>query len=437
MTPDPSLWIVLGIAVTAFLVALNAFFVASEFALVKIRLSQLEVEIKRGKKWASQTKKILEHLDSYLSGIQLGITVASLLLGWVGEPSIARWIAHFLELSNISISPTIIHAIAFGIALFCITLMHIVFGEQIPKLVAIKSPLRIASWVSLPLILFQKLFFPFIWFFDKLTQTVMRILGYEWSTHHDIHSEEEIKLLLTESEEGGIIAESSNELIQNVFEFDDQTVRQIYVPRSRVYAINVDDSFEKHFETIVKEGYSRIPVYRETLDDIVGIVYLKDFLPALKNHGTVDFHKLIRPVHFVPQNQKIEQLLKDFQKLHIQIAVVTNEHGETAGIVTLEDIVEELVGEIHDEHDMEEEVVIQKRPGTYIVRTESTIDDANDYLPIPLPESPEYDTVSGFINTIFGRIPNAGEMIDYSEYDITVLRRWKNTVELVKMQIQK
>ncbi len=265
----------------------------------------------------------------------------------------------------------------------------------------------------------------------------MRILGYEWSTHHDIHSEEEIKLLLTESEEGGIIAESSNELIQNVFEFDDQTVRQIYVPRSRVYAINVDDSFEKHFETIVKEGYSRIPVYRETLDDIVGIVYLKDFLPALKNHGTVDFHKLIRPVHFVPQNQKIEQLLKDFQKLHIQIAVVTNEHGETAGIVTLEDIVEELVGEIHDEHDTEEEVVIQKRPGTYIVRTESTIDDANDYLPIPLPESPEYDTVSGFINTIFGRIPNAGEMIDYSEYDITVLRRWKNTVELVKMQIQK
>lgn len=437
MTPDPSLWIVLGIAVTAFLVALNAFFVASEFALVKIRLSQLEIEIKRGKKWASQTKKILEHLDSYLSGIQLGITVASLLLGWVGEPSIARWIAHFLELSDISLSPTIIHAIAFGIALFCITLMHIVFGEQIPKLVAIKSPLRIASWVSLPLILFQKLFFPFIWFFDKLTQTVMRILGYEWSTHHDIHSEEEIKLLLTESEEGGVIAESSNELIQNVFEFDDQTVRQIYVPRSRVYAINVDDSFEKHFDMIVREGYSRIPVYRETLDDIVGIVYLKDFLPALKNHGTVDFHKLIRPVHFVPQNQKIEQLLKDFQRLHIQIAVVTNEHGETAGIVTLEDIVEELVGEIHDEHDTEEEIVIQKRPGTYIVRTESTIDDANDYLPIPLPESPEYDTVSGFINTIFGRIPNAGEMIDYSEYDITVLRRGKNTVELVKMQIQK
>jgi len=437
MNPDPGLWIILGIIITAILVGLNAFFVASEFALVKIRLSQLELEIKQGKKWASQTKIILEHLDSYLSGIQLGITVASLLLGWVGEPSIARWIAHFLEISDITLSPTVIHAIAFGIALFCITLMHIVFGEQIPKLIAIKSPLKVASWICLPLILFQKLFFPFIWFFDRLTRTIMRILGYQWQAHRDVHSEEEIKLLLTESEEGGVIGEASNELIQNVFEFDDQTVRQIYIPRSRVYAINIDDDFEKHFEMIVKEGYSRIPVYRNNLDDIVGVVYLKDFLPALKNHGTVDFHKLTRPVHFVPQNQKIEQLLKDFQRLHIQMAIVTNEHGETAGIVTLEDIVEELVWEIQDEHDIEEEIVTEKRPGTYIVRSESTIDDVNDHLPIPLPESPEYDTVSGFINTIFGRIPNAGEMIDYGDYDITVLRRGKNTVELVKMQIQK
>ena len=158
---------------------LNAFFVASEFALVKVRLSQLELEIKNGKKWAILTKKILEHLDSYLSGIQLGITVASLLLGWVGEPTIARWIAYFLEESGIVLSATLIHAIAFGIALFCITLMHIVFGEQIPKLVAIKSPLRIASWISFPLIIFQKIFFPFIWLFDVLTKFILRMIGFE------------------------------------------------------------------------------------------------------------------------------------------------------------------------------------------------------------------------------------------------------------------
>lgn len=437
MSPDPSFWIITGIIITAILVALNAFFVASEFALVKIRLSQLELEIKQGKKWASQTKKILEHLDSYLSGIQLGITVASLLLGWVGEPAIATWIAHFLSESDIILSETIIHAIAFGIALFCITLMHIVFGEQIPKLIAIKSPLKIAAWIALPLIMFQKLFFPFIWFFDVLTRTIMRILGYEWSDHHNVHSEEEIKLLLTESEEGGMIGEASNELIQNVFEFDDRTVRQIFVPRSRIYAIDIDEDFDRHLDTITIEWYSRIPVYRGSIDEIVGVVYLKDFLPAFRTNTKIDLHRLVRPAHFVPQNQKIEQLLKDFQRLHIQMAVVTNEHWETAGIVTLEDIMEELVWEIQDEHDTEEDIVLEKRPGTYIVRTESTIADANDFLPLPLPESPEYDTVSGFINTIFGRIPNAGEIIDYGEYDITVLRRGKNTVELVKMQVQK
>ena len=437
MNPDPSFWIISGILITVALVILNAFFVASEFALVKIRLSQLELEIKQWKKWAVLTKKILEHLDSYLSGIQLGITVASLLLGWVWEPTIATWIAHFLAESDITLSATVIHAIAFGIALFCITLMHIVFWEQIPKLVAIKSPLKIASWIAFPLIVFQKLFYPFIWLFDTITRLMMRAMGLQWKAHRDVHSEEEIKLLLTESEEGGVIAESSNELIQNVFEFDDQTVRQIYVPRSRIYAIDIDEDFDKHFEAIIVEWYSRIPVYRGSIDEIVGVVYLKDFLPAFRTNSKIDLHRLVRPAHFVPQNQKIEQLLKDFQRLHIQMAIVTNEHGETAGIVTLEDIMEELVWEIQDEHDTEEAIVIEKRPGTYIVRTESTIADVNDFLPIPLSESPEYDTVSGFINTIFGRIPNAGEMMDYGEYEFTVLRRGKKTVELIKMQVQK
>lgn len=437
MNPDPSMSISLGIVITLWLIALNAFFVASEFALVKIRLSQLELEIKQGKKWAVITKKILQHLDTYLSGIQLGITVASLLLGWVGEPAIARWIVYFVQLSDIHLSEALIHAFAFGIALFGITLMHIIFGEQIPKLFAIKSPLVIAAWISLPLIIFQKIFFPFIWLFDTLTRVIMRFTGFTGSAHRDVHSEEEIKLLLTESEEGGAIAESSNELIQNVFEFDDRTVRQIFVPRSRVYAIDIDEDFDKHLDTIVIEWYSRIPVYHGSIDEILGVVYLKDFLPAFRTNTKIDLRRLIRPAHFVPQNQKIEQLLKDFQKLHIQMAIVTNEHGETAGIVTLEDIMEELVGEIQDEHDTEEAIVVEKRPGTYIVRTESTIADVNDFLPIHISESPDYDTVSGFINTIFGRIPNAGEMMDFGDYEYTILRRGKKTVELVKMQVQK
>lgn len=297
--------------------------------------------------------------------------------------------------------------------------------------------MEVSYVIARPLRIFQVVGYPFIWVFDGLTKTIMRFFRIEETQNNELHSEEEIKLLLTESEEGWVIGETSNELIQNVFEFDDRTVRQIYVPRSRMYAINIDDDFEQHFETIVREWYSRIPVYRETLDDIVGVIYLKDFLPALKNHGTVDFKRLVKPAHFAPQNQKIEQLLKDFQRLHIQMAIVTNEHGETAGIVTLEDIMEELVWEIQDEHDTEEAIVVEKRPGTYVVKADASVNDANDSLPSSLPESPEYDTVSGFINFIFGYIPNAGETMEYGEYIVTILRRGKNTVELVKFQIQK
>lgn len=244
---------------------------------------------------------------------------------------------------SLEVPETLLHTFSFGIALFAISLFHIVLGEQIPKLIAIRNPMEVSYFIARPLRLFQIIGYPFIWIFDTLTKTIMRFFRIEETGSNELHSEEEIKLLLTESEEGGVIGEASNELIQNVFEFDDRTVRQIYVPRSRMYAIDIDDDFEKHFDTIIQEGYSRIPVYRDNLDNIIGVVYLKDFLPALKNHGTVDLQRLVRPVHFAPQSQKIEQLLKDFQRLHIQMAIVTNEHGETAGIVTLEDIMEELV----------------------------------------------------------------------------------------------
>jgi CBS domain containing-hemolysin-like protein len=430
---DPWLWLI----VVLIIVACNAFFVAAEFALVKVRVSQLEIDIRNGKRGAKLVRHILEHLNYYLSGIQLGITLTSLLLGWVGEPAIAHGLEKFLLNLSLEVPDTIIHTLSFGIALFTISLFHIVLWEQIPKLIAIKNPVKISYIIARPLRVFQLVWYPFIWVFDTLTKSIMTLFRLDSSSLHDLHSEEEIKLLLTESEEGGVIGEASNELIQNVFEFDDRTVRQIYVPRSRMFALDIDEDFETHFDIIVREGYSRIPVYRDTLDNIVWVVYLKDFLPVIKEHGTVNLHKLVRPAHFAPQNQKIEQLLKDFQRLHIQMAIVTNEHGETAGIVTLEDIVEELVGEIQDEHDSEEALVIEKRPGTYIVRTESSITDVNDYLPHPLPESPEYDTISGFTNAIFGHIPHAGESIEYAEYDVTVLRRGKNAVELIKIQVQK
>jgi len=235
------------------IVACNAFFVAAEFALVKVRLSQLEVEVRNGKRGSKLVYHIVENLNRYLSGIQLGITLTSLLLGWVGEPAIAHGLENFLMNLGFNVPDAVIHTFSFGIALFTISLLHIVLGEQIPKLIAIRHSMSVSYFVARPLRVFQIIGFPFIWLFDGLTQIVMRILKVEGNGHHDLHSEEEIKLLLTESEEGGMIGESSNELIQNVFEFDDRTVRQIYIPRSRIYAIDIAEDFENHLDALVIE----------------------------------------------------------------------------------------------------------------------------------------------------------------------------------------
>lgn len=428
---DPWLWIVIVLII----LACSAFFVMAEFAIVKVRQSQLLVKANEWNRTAKVAHKISTHLDKYLSATQLAITSIGLLMGWIGQDTVAEILRNIFHIFSTR-DPAWIDVVAFPLSFFLLTFVQILFGELIPKTIAIKNPLRYTMLIAWPLQLFYWIFYPLIWLLQFCSQGILKFLGIDENSR-EVHSEEEIKLLLTESEEGGVIGESSNELIQNVFEFDDRTVRQIYVPRSRMFALDIDEDFETHFETIVREGYSRIPVYRDTLDNIVWVVYLKDFLPALKEHGTVDLHKLMRPVHFAPQSQKIEQLLKDFQRLHIQMAIVTNEHGETAGIITLEDIVEELVGEIQDEHDTEEALVIEKRPWTYVIRPEASITDVNDHLPFPLPESPEYDTISGFTNSIFGHIPHAGESIEYGEYDITVLKRWKNTVELIKIQVQK
>lgn len=433
MTPDPSS----ALFITMLLIGFNAFFVATEFALVKVRQSQLAIKEKDWHPTAKLARHIVENLEKYLSATQLAITGAGLALGWIGQDAVGSLLSKMLWLAGLDVENTTIEAIAFPVSFALLTFIQILIGELLPKCIAIQNPLKYTLLVAWPLRVFYIVFSPFIWLLQISSKGLMKVIGMSEEQKDNLHTEEEIKLLLTESEEGGVIWEASNELIQNVFEFDDRTVRQIYVPRSRIYAIDIDEEFEKHFDTIIVEWYSRIPVYRGTIDEIVGVVYLKDFLPAFRTNSKIDLNRLVRPAHFVPQNQKIEQLLKDFQKLHIQMAIVTNEHGETAGIVTLEDIVEELVWEIQDEHDTEEEIVIEKRPGTYVVRSESTIADVNDFLPTPLPESPEYDTVSGFINTIFGRIPNAGEMIDHGDYEFTVLRRGKKTVELIKMQVQK
>lgn len=424
-----------SLLITIFLVLLNGFFVAAEFAIVKVRASQLELKANAWDVNARMWKRIINHLDAYLSATQLGITLASLGLGWVGEDAFSGLIIRIMHTFGIVVNQTTAEHIALPIAFFLITMLHIVFGELAPKSMAIRHPLKITMSIAWPLRVFYLIFWPLIWLFNSISNLVLKMFGIRDMSHNEAHSEEEIKLLLTQSEEHGNIPESSNELIQNVFDFDDRIIRHIYVPRSRVCAIDIDTPQQENIDFILNEWYSRVPVYQDDLDNIIGIIHTKDLFKKRKNSESFSLKEIIRPALIVPLTQKIELLLKEFQQKHTQIAIVKNEHGETAGIVTMEDIIEELIGDIQDEHDDEIPLIIEKKPGVYIINTDASISDINDVLPHEITESDSYDTVWGLTMTLFGKIPNVYDTISFGKYEITVVKKIGDVVELVRWKV--
>ncbi|MBS1647415.1 MAG: HlyC/CorC family transporter [Bacteroidetes bacterium] len=423
------------VLITILLVLLNGFFVAAEFAMVKVRSSQVELWAEKGGKRAKTTLHIIEHLDSYLSATQLGITLASLALGWIGEDVVSGIITRIMHFFNAEIDADLAHKIAIPIGFTVITAIHIVFGEQVPKITAIKNPLKIVMLVALPMRAFYVLFSPFVWFLNHFSALILRLFGINDTAGTDAHSEEELRMILTESEESGAIKQSENELIQNVFDFDDRVVKQIMVPQHRISALDVSLNNEQVIRKIIEEGYSRLPVYSGDIDNIIGIVHSKDLLKAVVDKRFSGIRGIMRPAHFIPENMKINDLLRDFQRLHAQIAIVSNEFGATAGIVTMEDIIEELVGEIRDEHDDEKPDIEKLSETEFIIKAQTTIVDVNESLPIALPENPHYDTVSGYINFLFGRIPAVNEKHIADGYLITILKRKKQNVELINLKV--
>jgi CBS domain containing-hemolysin-like protein len=423
------------ILITLLLVVLNGFFVAAEFAVVKVRHSQIDLKASQGNNLARISKHIVEHLDSYLSACQLGITLASLALGWIGEPVVAEMLRKALDSAGYVIPEPSLHKISIVVAFSLITILHIVLGEQVPKTAAIRKPLQTTLLVAAPLRFIYIVFIPFVWMLNGLSILTLKLFGLHSADHSEIHSEEELRMILTESEEGGAIRPSEHELIQNVFEFDDRVVKQIYVPRTRVVAIDIDDEFEKIVDRVFEEGYSRHPVYKDTIDNIIGVLHSKDLFLSLRNKQAGNIETLLRPAYYVPLSMQINELLRELQKQHIQMAIVTNEFGGTEGIVTMEDIIEELVGEIQDEYDEEKPVVEKKSETEFIVNATASIGDVNDLLPIALSESPEYETVSGLVNVIFGGIPAVHEKREFGGYEITILKRFRHSVEQVRMRI--
>jgi CBS domain containing-hemolysin-like protein len=422
---------VLDILLTVFLVLLNGFFVAAEFAIVKVRLSQLQV--RTGSSFAAKiAESVVSKLDAYLAATQLGITLASLGLGWVGEPIVSKLILSLMGLFNLNISEETAHHIALPTAFALITILHIVFGELAPKSLAIRHPINTTLTIAAPLRIFHFVFRPFIWLLNGFANFILRLIGLNPIPNEGIHSEEELKLIIAESAEGGAIEASERELIQNVFDFDDRFVWQILRPRTQIAAIEVNTNIEEAIQYSILEGYSRFPVYEGSVDKIIGFVHTKDLLLLSRQQNGKRIKDILRPVMYVSSSKKVLQLLRQFQKEHVQLAVAVNEFGGTVGIVTLEDIIEELVGEIQDEYDTETPIVEKTGENIFRIQTQNPLDEINEFLPEPFPESEEYHTLSGLLMKEAEEIPEEGDVIILDHYEIKILKTFHASPELVE-----
>jgi CBS domain containing-hemolysin-like protein len=420
------------IFLTLFLVFLNGFFVAAEFAIVKVRSSQIALTAGTNSKKAALA--IIENLDGFLAATQLGITLASLGLGWVGEDVVSKIILGLMGVINVEISPELAHRIALPVAFATLTVLHIVFGELAPKSLAIRYPTATTLSVSIPLRIFYFVFKPFISLLNGLATLILKLFGIKPINETEIHSEEELRLIIAESEEGGAIESSERELIQNVFDFDDRIVKQVMVPRIKISGINHTATLAEAIQLLLKEGYSRYPIYDKSLDEIKGIVHSKDIVQHYINRTNKTLLDICHPPYTVTENKPIDHLLREFQKKKVQMAVVISEYGGTIGIVTLEDILEELVGEIQDEHDHELQIVTQQGT-TYRVIATSSIHDINKSLEVPLKESEDYETLAGLLLMIKPTDLREGEEFVMDNYSVKILKMNRTLPEIVEIKL--
>lgn len=422
-----------------FLVLLNGFFVAAEFSIVKVRYSQIQLKAAEGHSMAKQAEHIIKKLDEYLSATQLGITLASLALGWVGESAMHHIIEKVLVYFNLSWSESSITTFSLILSFLLITVMHIVFGELIPKSIAIRKAEPTTMFIAVPLRVFYTIFKPFIWLMNSMSNAFLRLIKINPASDQEIHSTEELQLLVKQSADSGEIEEENYEIIKNAFDFTDHSAKQIMVPRQNIQSINIEDPIEEIIHSILDSGYSRIPVYKDSIDNIIGIFYAKEivrkYLKSGNNLTHNDLREMMREPFFVVGSKKISDLLKIFQQKKQHLAIVIDEFGGTEGIITLEDILEELVGEIQDEEDDEEKIVDKVGENVFWVKATQPMDEINEKLPkaFPLSEEGEYNTLAGFILKELEDIPEENQEFKLNDYHIKILKMQNKSVELVEL----
>lgn len=422
------------IILVIFIVLFNAFFVAVEFSIVKVRATQLESLTDKENQRAKVAKKVVANLDKYLSATQLGVTISSLALGWIGEPISANLLRPVFSLFNVT-NPATIHTLALSFGFVTITYIHVIMGELAPKYIAIKYPKAVALSLSLPLNIFYIIFKPFIWVLNVSSRFIVRVLGVQSVTETDrFHSEEELRLLIAEGRKSGAIDQTEHQLIEKIFEFNDKQAQEIMVPRNHMVAIDIESTREEIFRIVTEEGFSRLPVYKDTIDNIVGIIYTKDLISAAEHRELIAIQDIIRPAFFVSSTKQIGNLLKDMQRSKVHMAIVVDEYGGVEGIITIEDIVEEIVGEIQDEYDVEAQEVVTEKSGVYLVNPMISIEDFNKRFNSAIPEDPDYQTLNGFIQKVTGHIPEVYERIDYKGMSFVITKKSGNRILQVRVQ---
>ncbi|MDZ5470148.1 hemolysin family protein [Bacillus sp. 31A1R] len=391
----------LNLLLVAILIGFTAFFVAAEFAIVKVRSSRIDQLLEENKTGAKPAKQIITHLDEYLSACQLGITITALGLGWLGEPTVEEILRPIFH--NLNLNPSMSHILSFGIAFAFITFLHVVVGELAPKTIAIQKAEEVSLLFARPLIFFYKLMFPFIWILNGSARILVGLVGFKPASEGEIaHSEEELRILLSESYESGEINQSELTYMNNIFEFDNRIAKEIMVPRTEIITLAADSTLQEIVQIVEEEKYTRYPVIEGDKDNIVGIINIKEILTDCiqqKCEGDKPLLSYIKPVITVIESIPIHDLLLKMQKERSHMAILSDEYGGTAGLVTVEDILEEIVGEIHDEFDTDEIPLIQHLDEHhYILDAKMLIMEVNDLLGITLEED-EVDTIGGWLLT--------------------------------------
>ncbi len=416
------------------LLLLNGFFVAAEFALVRARRTRLQAMVRAGDSLARFALRATDNLARVLSASQLGITTASLGLGWVAEESVGHVFEGWFALLPFAIEAGLRVSLGAAVALMAVTYLHVVFGELAPRAAALQHPERWAKWLAPPLMGFAWLVTPFTILLNASASVVLRPFGMRLdATHDSVHSPDELKVIVEQSQREGEIEQQDADLIGAVFEFSEKNARGVMTPRTAIVAMQAEATLDEALAIIEEAGFSRYPVYEDSLDNIVGMVHAKDLLPVLRHRpATFSVASVMRDVHAVPGSREVEEVLADFKRMKEHLAIVLDEYGGTAGLVTMEDLLEELVGEILDEHDEGAAAVQHNAQGEALLPGQAEIGDVNEQHDLHIPDE-DYTTIGGFVFGLLGRLPQPGDRVSGGGATWTVREMDGRRIALLEM----